>query len=128
MSRYTATVMEHFLNPRNVGELDSPDGVGQAGNPADGDTVTMQVAVDDDGVITDVKMRVFGCAAAIASASMTTELARGMTIREAQALTRERVAEALGGLPPQKMECSNIGPDALHEAVTEYLAGGGPDV
>jgi nitrogen fixation NifU-like protein len=128
MSQYTATVMEHFLNPRNVGELDSPDGVGQAGNPADGDTVTMQVSVGDDGVVTDIRMRVFGCAAAIASASITTELARGLTVREAQALTRDRVADALGGLPPQKMECSNIGPDALHAAITEYLAGGGPDV
>lgn len=128
MSQYSPTVMEHFLNPRNVGELDSADGVGQAGNPADGDTVTMQVAVDDDGVVTEIKMRVFGCAAAIASASITTELARGLTVREAQALTRERVADALGGLPPQKMECSNIGPDALHAALTEHLAGGGPDV
>lgn len=125
---YSAQVMDHFLNPRNVGDLDAPDGVGQAGNPADGDTITMQVAIADDGVLTDVKMRVFGCAAAIASASMTTELARGRTIREASELGREDVSRALGGLPEQKSECSNIGVEALHAAIADYQAQGGLDV
>lgn len=125
---YTDQVMDHFLNPRNVGELDSPDGVGQTGNPADGDTITMQLAVAEDGVIADVRMRVFGCAAAIASASMTTELARGRTLREAAELSREDVAAALGGLPEGKRECSNIGVEALHAAIADYQAKGGLDV
>lgn len=128
MTDYSPQVMDHFLNPRNVGELESPSGVGQAGNPADGDTITMQIAVDDDGVMTDVKMRVFGCAAAIASASVTTELARGRTLREAAKLTREDVAQALGGLPDRKQECSNIGLEALHAAMADHQANGGLDV
>jgi len=117
---YSKKVIEHFSNPRNVGEIDFPDGVGSVGNPADGDTVTIYLKIEDN-VIKDVKFKVKGCPAAIASASMTTELAKGKTIEEGLKITREDVARELGGLPAKKNECSNLGAAALHAAIKNYL-------
>ncbi len=117
---YSDKVMDHFSNPRNVGDLDNPDGVGQVGNPVCGDIMRMAIAVKD-GVITDIKFKTFGCGAAIATSSMVTELARGKTLQEALELSNKAVAEALGGLPPVKMHCSNLAADALHLAIKDYL-------
>ncbi len=120
MAGYTDKVMEHFRNPRNMGELKEPDGVGEVGNPACGDVMSMMIKVKD-GRIADIKFQTFGCAAAIATSSMITELAKGKTLEEALKLTRTDVAEQLGGLPPIKMHCSNLAADALHAAITDYL-------
>jgi nitrogen fixation NifU-like protein len=111
--------MDHFSNPRNVGEIQDADGVGTVGNPVCGDLMTMYIKVKDDK-LTDVKFKTFGCGAAIATSSMTTELAIGKTIEEAKKITRANVAENLGGLPPIKMHCSNLAADALHEAIKDY--------
>ena len=116
---YTDKVMEHFTSPKNVGELENADGEGRVGNPVCGDMMAMQIKVDD-GVITDVKFRTFGCGAAIATSSIVTEMAKGMTLEEAEAITNEDVAEALGGLPTNKMHCSNLAADALHNAIEDY--------
>lgn len=112
--------MDHFMNPRNVGEIEDADGIGEVGNPVCGDMMTFYIDVDDDDRITDVKFKTFGCGAAIAVSSMVSELAKGMTIDQAKALTNEAVAEELGGLPPNKMHCSNLGADALHAAIEDY--------
>lgn len=117
---YSKKVMDHFANPRNVGEIKSADGVGSVGNPADGDVVTMYVKIENN-ILKDVKFKVKGCPAAIATGSMTTELARGKTIEEGLKITREDVARELGGLPAKKNECSNLGADALHAAIKDYL-------
>ncbi|UCH80467.1 MAG: Fe-S cluster assembly scaffold protein NifU [Nitrospiraceae bacterium] len=116
---YSEKVMDHFTNPRNVGEIDDADGIGEEGNPVCGDAMKIFIKVKDD-VITDVKFKTFGCASAIAVSSMVTEMAMGMTIEEASKITRESLAEALDGLPPQKMHCSNLGADALHKAIEDY--------
>jgi nitrogen fixation NifU-like protein len=116
---YSDKVLEHFRNPRNVGELDEADGVGTVGNPVCGDLMTIYIKVEDDR-ISDIKFKTFGCGAAIATTSMTTELAKGKTLDEAMKITREQVAEELGGLPPVKMHCSNLAADALHEAINDY--------
>ena len=116
---YSEKVLEHFKNPRNVGELENPDGEGTVGNPVCGDMMTIYIKVEDDR-INDIKFKTFGCGAAIATTSMTTELAKGKTLDEALTITREQVAEALGGLPPVKMHCSNLAADALHDAVKDY--------
>ncbi len=116
---YTDKVMEHFTSPKNVGELENADGEGRVGNPVCGDMMAMQIKVED-GVITDVKFRTFGCGAAIATSSIVTEMAKGMTLEEAEAITNEDVAEALGGLPTNKMHCSNLAADALHNAIEDY--------
>jgi nitrogen fixation NifU-like protein len=113
--------MEHFMNPRNVGEIENPDGVGEVGNPVCGDMMTFYIKVDD-GKLSDVKFKTFGCGAAIAVSSMVSEMALGKTIDEALKITREDVAEQLGGLPKQKMHCSNLGADALHKAIQDYLS------
>ena len=118
---YSEKVMEHFKNPKNVGEIPDADGVGEVGNPTCGDLMTMYIKVKDD-VIVDIKFKTFGCAAAIATSSMTTELAKGKTLAEALKLTRNEVAAALGGLPENKMHCSNLAADALHAAVEDYKA------
>jgi len=112
--------MDHFTNPRNVGEIEQPDGVGQVGNPVCGDIMRITISVNN-GRISDIKFRTFGCAAAIAASSMITEMAKGKTIEEALELTNAAVAEALDGLPPVKMHCSNLAADALHEAIRDYL-------
>ncbi|MGQ9780447.1 MAG: Fe-S cluster assembly scaffold protein NifU [Bacillota bacterium] len=117
---YTDKVMDHFQNPRNVGEIESPDGVGEVGNPVCGDIMKIYLRVKD-GRIEDIKFKTFGCGAAIATSSMVTEMVKGKTLEEAMAVTREAVAEALGGLPPNKMHCSNLAADAVHKAIEDYL-------
>jgi nitrogen fixation NifU-like protein len=118
---YSEKVMDHFMNPRNVGEIIDADGVGSFGNPVDGDQIKIYIKVED-GRLVDVKFKAFGCPAAIASGSILTEMAKGKTIDEALKITRRDVAEGLGGLPPNKMECSNLSADALHKAIKEYLS------
>jgi len=119
MSMYSKKVMEHFLNPRNMGKIDDPDGVGTAGNPICGDTMTIYIKVKNNRIV-DIKFQTFGCAAAIATSSMITELAKGKTIEEAEKITRDDVADALEGLPPIKMHCSNLAADALKAAIDDY--------
>jgi nitrogen fixation NifU-like protein len=116
---YTDKVMEHFKNPRNMGEIPDADGVGTVGNPTCGDLMTMYIKVKDDH-IEDVKFKTYGCGAAIATSSMTTELAKGKTLEEAMNITRASVADSLGGLPKVKMHCSNLAADALHAAIEDY--------
>jgi nitrogen fixation NifU-like protein len=116
---YSEKVLDHFRNPRNVGEIEDADGVGTVGNPVCGDMMSIYIKVEDDR-IADVKFRTFGCGAAIATTSMTTELAKGKTLEEAMEITRQDVADELGGLPPVKMHCSNLAADALHEAIKDY--------
>jgi nitrogen fixation NifU-like protein len=116
---YSDKVMDHFKNPRNTGEIPDPDGVGTVGNPTCGDLMTMYIKVQDDR-IKDIKFKTFGCGAAIATSSMTTELAKGKTLQEAMKITRLSVAESLGGLPKVKMHCSNLAADALHAAIKDY--------
>jgi len=118
---YNDKVMNHFFNPRNVGEIENPDGVGRVGNPICGDVMQMQIKVKD-GRIEDIKFKTFGCGAAIATSSMVTELVKGLTLEEAMEVSNKTVAEVLGGLPPQKMHCSNLAADALHEAIKDYLS------
>jgi len=116
---YTEKVMEHFKNPRNMGEIPGADGVGTVGNPVCGDMMTVYIKVKDNR-IEDIKFKTFGCGAAIATSSMITELAKGKIIDEALEITRADVAESLGGLPPIKMHCSNLAADALHAAIKDY--------
>ena len=116
---YSEKVMDHFQNPRNVGEIENADGVGTEGNPTCGDLMTIYIKVEDN-IITDVKFKTFGCGAAIATSSMITEMAVGKTIEEALKITRNDVAEELEGLPPIKMHCSNLAADALRAAIADY--------
>jgi nitrogen fixation NifU-like protein len=116
---YTEKVMDHFRNPRNMGEIPDADGVGTVGNPVCGDLMTIYIKVKDDR-IEDVKFKTFGCGAAVATSSMVTEIAKGKTLKEAMSITRASVAESLGGLPPVKMHCSNLAADALHAAIEDY--------
>ena len=117
---YTDKVMEHFKNPQNMGEIPGADGIGTVGNPVCGDLMTIYIKVKDERLI-DIKFKTFGCGAAIATSSMTTELAKGKTLEEAMKITRADVAGSLGGLPPVKMHCSNLAADALHVAINDYL-------
>ena len=116
---YSEKVMDHFSNPRNVGEIEDADGVGEVGNPTCGDMMNIYIKVKD-GILTDVKFKTFGCGAAIATSSMITEIAVGKTIEEALEITRNDVAEELGGLPQVKMHCSNLAADGLHAAIKDY--------
>jgi nitrogen fixation NifU-like protein len=116
---YSEKVLSHFRNPHNVGEIKDADGVGSVGNPVCGDMMTMYIKVKDDK-IEDIKFKTYGCGAAIATSSMTTELAKGKTLKEAMEITRQSVADAMDGLPPVKMHCSNLAADALHEAIKDY--------
>jgi nitrogen fixation NifU-like protein len=116
---YTEKVMEHFKNPRNVGEIPDADGIGTVGNPVCGDLMTIYIKVKDNR-LTDIKFKTFGCGSAIATSSMITELAKGKTLEEAMRITRANVADSLGGLPPVKMHCSNLAADALHAAIEDY--------
>jgi len=118
---YTEKVMEHFKNPRNVGVIEDADGIGEVGNPMCGDMMTVYIKVED-GVIKDIKYLTFGCGAAIAVTSMISEMAKGLTIEEALKLSNKDVADELGGLPQQKIHCSNLGADALHKAIQNYLS------
>ena len=115
---YSEKVLDHFQNPRNVGEIENPDGVGQAGNPKCGDIMKIYLRVEDE-VITDIKFKTFGCASAIASSSMATELVKGRKVDEAWDLTNKAVAEALDGLPPIKMHCSVLAEEAIHAAIND---------
>jgi nitrogen fixation NifU-like protein len=116
---YKDKVMEHFRNPRNMGEIPNADGIGTVGNPVCGDLMTMYIKVKDNR-IEDIKFKTYGCGAAIATSSMTTELAKGKTLEEAMKITRASVADSLGGLPKVKMHCSNLAADALHAAIEDY--------
>ena len=117
---YSEKVMDHFENPRNVGEIPDANGVGTVGNAKCGDIMRMYLKVEN-GVIEDVKFKTFGCGAAIATSSMATEMVKGKTLKEALALTNKAVAEALDGLPPVKMHCSLLAEEAIHAAVEDYL-------
>jgi nitrogen fixation NifU-like protein len=125
---YSKEVMDHFMNPRNVGEMPDADGVGTEGNPVCGDMMKLFIKVKDNR-IEDAKFQTFGCGAAIAVSSMITEMIKGKTLEEAMAISKEQVASALGGLPPQKMHCSNLGADALRKAIDDYRQkqGGGEE-
>ncbi len=116
---YSAKVMDHFTNPRNVGDMPDADGVGAEGNPTCGDVMQIFIKVKDDRIV-DAKFKTFGCGAAIAVSSMITELVKGKTLEEALAISKETVANELGGLPAQKLHCSNLGADALKKAIEDY--------
>ncbi|UCH42743.1 MAG: Fe-S cluster assembly scaffold protein NifU [Dehalococcoidales bacterium] len=120
-SLYSEKVMEHFSNPRNVGDMENPDGTGHVGNPVCGDIMELYIKVDNN-TITDAKFKTFGCGAAIATSSMVTEMVIGKTIEEALEISNRAVAEALGGLPPVKMHCSVLAEEALKLAIDDYLA------
>jgi len=117
---YSEKVKEHFRNPRNVGEIENPDGIGKAGNPVCGDIMELYIRVQE-GLITDAKFKTFGCGAAIATSSMVTEMVKNKTIEEALKISNRAVAEALGGLPPIKMHCSVLAEEALKKAIYDYL-------
>jgi nitrogen fixation NifU-like protein len=119
MEEYSNKVMDHFMNPRNVGEIPDADGVGQVGNPVCGDIMKMYLKIENN-IITDVKFKTFGCGAAVATSSMATELIKGKTIEEALEITNKAVAEALDGLPPIKMHCSNLAEQAIKAAIEDY--------
>jgi nitrogen fixation NifU-like protein len=119
MPVYSEKVMEHFMNPRNVGEIEHPDGVGEVGNPVCGDMMTFYIKVKDNR-LDDVKFKTFGCGAAIAVSSMVSEMAKGMTLEEALKITPKSVADELKGLPKQKFHCSNLGAQALRKAIEDY--------
>ncbi len=118
-SLYSDKVMEHFRNPRNVGEMENPDGIGHVGNPVCGDIMELYIKVDK-GIIVDAKFKTFGCGAAIATSSMVTDMVRGKSIEEALQISNRAVAEALDGLPPIKMHCSVLAEEALRAAIEDY--------
>ena len=120
MEEYSAKVNDHYTNPRNTCVIKNPSGEGTVGNPVCGDIMTIYINVDDNEVLTDVKFSTFGCGAAIATSSMITEMAVGMTVDEAYQITRNDVAEELDGLPPIKLHCSNLAADALQAAIDNY--------
>jgi len=119
MPAYSEKVMDHFMNPRNVGEIPDADGEGSVGNPVCGDMMSFHIKVDD-GRLSDVKFKTFGCGAAIAVSSIVSEMAKGKTLEEAKRITNADVAAELDGLPKNKMHCSNLGADALHKAIEDY--------
>lgn len=116
---YSEKVMDHFRNPRNVGEIENPNGVSEVGNPTCGDIMKIYLKVEDN-IIKDIKFKTFGCGSAIASSSMATELIKGKTLEEAWTLTNKAVADALDGLPPVKMHCSVLAEEAIHDAINDY--------
>ena len=119
MALYSDIVMDHFMHPRNVGEIENPDGVGQVGNARCGDIMRMYLKIDD-GIITDVKFETFGCGSAIASSSMATEMIKGKTTDEALAVTNRQVVDALGGLPAHKLHCSVLAEESIKSAIKDY--------
>jgi nitrogen fixation NifU-like protein len=116
---YSAKVMDHFTNPRNVGEIENADGIGEIGNPVCGDIMKLYIKVQDNRIV-DAKFKTFGCGAAIATSSMITELVKNKTLEEAEKISKQTVAEALDGLPANKMHCSNLAADALQKAIEDY--------
>jgi nitrogen fixation NifU-like protein len=120
MVAYNEKVMQHFINPQNVGEIKDADGIGEVGNPVCGDMMTFYIKVKDNK-LEDIKFKTFGCGAAIAVSSMVSQIAKGKTIEEALKITNKDVADELGGLPKNKLHCSNLGADALHAAIKNYL-------
>ena len=116
---YSEKVMDHFQNPRNVGKMINPDGIGKQGNPICGDVMELAIKVNE-GIIEDAKFQTFGCCAAIATSSIVTELVKGKTLEDAEKISKQAVADALDGLPPAKMHCSNLAADALHAAIKDY--------
>jgi len=122
---YSEKVMDHFSSPRNVGELDAPSGVGEVGNMKCGDIMRISIKVNDEEEIEDIKFKTFGCAAAIATSSVLTDIVKGKPLKEAEKITRQDVAEELEGLPPVKMHCSNLAVDALNRAIQDYQNGDG---
>ena len=120
-SMYSEKVMEHFKNPRNVGEIENPDGIGHVGNPVCGDIMELYIKVKD-GIIVDAKFKTFGCGAAIATSSMVTEIVKGKSLEQALKISNKTVAEALDGLPAVKMHCSVLAEDALKLAIEDYLS------
>ncbi len=119
---YNKKVLDHFMNPRNVGEIENPSGIGDAGNPVCGDMMRLYIVVEDEKIV-DVKFKTFGCGAAIASSSILTEIVKGMSVEEASKLTKKDVLNALGELPPQKIHCSILAIDALLNAIEDYHKG-----
>ena len=119
MEQYSKKVMDHFLNPRNVGEIKDADGIGEVGNPVCGDIMRMYIKVKDN-IITDIKFLTYGCGAAVATSSMVTEMVKGKTIEEALKITNKQVAEALDGLPPIKMHCSLLAEEGIKAAIDDY--------
>ena len=124
---YSEKVMDHFANPRNVGSIEDADAIGEVGNAKCGDIMKMYLKVSDDGIITDIKFKTFGCGSAIATSSMATEMVKGKSIQEALKLTNKAVAEALDGLPPVKMHCSVLAEEAIHAAIADYYTRKGLD-
>lgn len=124
---YSQKVMDHFMNPRNVGEIPDANGVGEVGNPVCGDIMKMYLKINDDGVIEDVKFKTFGCGAAVATSSIATELIKGKSINEALKLTNKAVVEALDGLPPVKLHCSVLAEQAVKKALSDYYTRKGID-
>jgi len=122
MEGYSDKVMDHFSNPRNVGQMDNPSGVGKVGNPVCGDIMELSIKVDENDVITDAKFRTFGCGAAIATSSMLTELVKGKAIGEAREMSNKAVVEALDGLPKVKVHCSVLAEEALKKAIEDYYS------
>ena len=116
---YSEKVMDHFSDPRNMGAMDDPDGVGEVGNPVCGDAMTVYIKVKDDK-LQDVKFKTFGCVAAIAVSSMVSELARGLSLEEGKRISKQAIADSLDGLPKEKMHCSNLGAEALGKAIEDY--------
>lgn len=119
---YSEKVMDHFNNPRNVGKIEDADAIGEVGNPVCGDIMKLYLKIDGD-IIKDIKFKTFGCGAAVATSSMVSELAKGKQLDEALEISKDKVAEALDGLPSQKMHCSNLAADALHDAINNYRNG-----
>ena len=117
---YSEKVMDHFSNPRNVGEIEDPSGVGTVGNAKCGDIMRMYLDIDDNGIIQDAKFKTFGCGAAVATSSMATELVKGRTVTQALEVTNKAVMEALDGLPPEKVHCSLLAEEAIHAALWDY--------
>ena len=120
VTEYSKNVMDHFTNPRNMGELENPSGVGTVGNAKCGDIMRMYLDIDENNIIRDVKFKTFGCGAAVATSSMATELVKGKSVQEALEVTNRAVMEALGGLPPVKVHCSLLAEQAIHAALWDY--------